>query len=152
MCAKSLQWCVTIWTVACQAPLSMWLSRQEYWSGWPCPPPGDLPDPGIEPFPLRSPTLAGRFFTTSTTWEAQLTPYPELFRFHLFLSSLLSCQSPIPGCFILNTNPPGTDPGGWQLPFRRLYFQPFYVTCWWIQYWLILFLNLDALRTLLLSG
>ena len=46
---------------ACQAPLSMGFSRQEYWSGLPCPSPEDLPDPGIEP---GSPTLAGRFFTT----------------------------------------------------------------------------------------
>ena len=37
----------TLWTVACQTPLSMGFSRQENWSGWPCPPPGDLPDPGI---------------------------------------------------------------------------------------------------------
>ena len=43
---------VTPWTVACQASLSMGFSRQEYWSGSPCPPPGDFPDPGIEP---RSP-------------------------------------------------------------------------------------------------
>ena len=40
---------MTPWTVACQAPLSMEFSRQEYWSGLPCPSPGDLPDPGIEP-------------------------------------------------------------------------------------------------------
>ena len=40
---------VTPWTVACQAPLSMGFSRQEYWSGLPCPPPGDLPNPGIKP-------------------------------------------------------------------------------------------------------
>ena len=40
---------VTLWTVACQAPLSMGFSRQEYWSGLPFPFPGDLPDPGIEP-------------------------------------------------------------------------------------------------------
>ena len=39
----------TLWTVACQAPLSMGLSRQEYWSGLPCPPPGDLLDPGFKP-------------------------------------------------------------------------------------------------------
>ena len=44
----------TPWTVARQAPLSMRLCRQEYWSGLPCPLPGDLPSPGIE---LRSPTL-----------------------------------------------------------------------------------------------
>ena len=40
---------VTLWTVARQAPLSMGFSRQEYWSGLPCPSPGDLPQPGIEP-------------------------------------------------------------------------------------------------------
>ena len=39
---------VTLCTVACQPPLSMRFSRQEYWSGLPCPPPGDLSDPGIE--------------------------------------------------------------------------------------------------------
>ena len=43
---------VTLWTVTCQAPLSVGFSRQEYWSRLPCPPPGDLPDQGIEP---RSP-------------------------------------------------------------------------------------------------
>ena len=44
---------------------------QEYWSGFPCPPPGDAPNPGIEPASLMSPALAGVFFTTSATWEAQ---------------------------------------------------------------------------------
>ena len=48
---------VTPWTVACQAPLSMRFSRQEYWSGLPWLPPGDLPDPGIEPASLLPPTL-----------------------------------------------------------------------------------------------
>ena len=48
---------VTAWTVAHQAPLSMGFSRQEYWSGLPCPPPGDIPDLEIEPAPLVSPTL-----------------------------------------------------------------------------------------------
>ena len=41
--------CVTLWTVACQVPLSLGFSRQEYWSGLPCLPPGDLPEPGIKP-------------------------------------------------------------------------------------------------------
>ena len=68
-----VQLCVILWTVARQAPLSIGFSRQEYWSGLPCPPPGDLPDPGIEPVSLTSPTLAGRFVTTNTTWEAQTT-------------------------------------------------------------------------------
>ena len=61
----------TLWTVVRQAPLSMGFSRQEYWSGLPCPPPGDLPNPGIKPRSLRSPALAGRLFTTSATGEAQ---------------------------------------------------------------------------------
>ena len=50
---------MTLWTVTHQAPLSMGFSRQEYWSALPCPPPGDLPDPGIEPVSLMSPMLAG---------------------------------------------------------------------------------------------
>ena len=54
------------WTVDHQAPLSMGFSRQEYWSGLPCAPPGGLPDAGIEPL---SPALAGRLFTTSASWE-----------------------------------------------------------------------------------
>ena len=68
-----------LWTVASQAPLSLGFSNQEHWSGLPCPPPGDLPSSGIQPASLMSPALAGRFFTTSTTWEAHicwiLTPY-----------------------------------------------------------------------------
>ena len=58
----------TPWSAAHQAPLSMGFSRQEYWSGSPFPTPGDLPDPGIKPFSLTAPALAGRFFTTSATW------------------------------------------------------------------------------------
>ena len=53
----------TPWTVALQAPLHMGFSRQENWSGLPCPPPGDLPDPGIETVSLTPPALADRFFT-----------------------------------------------------------------------------------------
>ena len=60
------------WTVAHQAPLSMGLSRQEYWSGLPFLTSGDLPDPGIEPTPFASPALAGRSFTSSATWEAMV--------------------------------------------------------------------------------
>ena len=59
----------TLWPVACQAPPSMGFSRKEYWSGLPCPPPGDLPDPGIKPVSLTSPALAERFFTNNATWD-----------------------------------------------------------------------------------
>ena len=59
----------------CSPPASsvMGFSRQEYWSGLPFPPLGNLPDPGIEPTSPESPTLAGGFFTTSATWEASAT-------------------------------------------------------------------------------
>ena len=72
MCAKSLQSCLifaTLWTVACQTPVSMGFSWQEYWSGFPCPPSGDLPNPETKTMSLMSPALAGGFFTASATWE-----------------------------------------------------------------------------------
>ena len=55
---------MTPWTVACQAPLSMGLFRQEYWSGLPFPPPGGLPDTEVEPASSVPPALKGGFFTT----------------------------------------------------------------------------------------
>ena len=58
-----------LWTAI---PLSRGFSMQKYWSGLSCPPPGDLPNPGIEPASLVSPALAGRFFTASATWESPL--------------------------------------------------------------------------------
>ena len=62
---------VTPWPAALQAPLSVGFSRQEHWSGLPFPPPGDLPDPGVEPASLTSAALAIGLFTASATWEAQ---------------------------------------------------------------------------------
>ena len=72
-------------TVAHQAPLSKGFSRQEYWSGLPCPPPGDFPDSGIQPVSLASSALAGGFFTTSTTWEAQFLMYIQVIVIQLFI-------------------------------------------------------------------
>ena len=72
ICAKLLQSCLTLCDPMDHSPpgfLSMGFSRQEYWNGLPCPPPGDLPDPGTEPTSLMSPALAGGFFTTNATWE-----------------------------------------------------------------------------------
>ena len=60
---------VTLQTVAHQAPPSMEFSKQEYWSGFPCPPPGDLPDTGVKRVFLTSSALASGFFTSSATWE-----------------------------------------------------------------------------------
>ena len=59
---------VILWTIARQASLSMGYPKQEYWSGLPFPPPGELPNPGFEPTSLVSPALAGGFFTSNTTW------------------------------------------------------------------------------------
>ena len=55
---SSVQLLSMLWTVALQAPLSMGFSKQESWTGLPCPPAGDLPDLGIEPASLRSPALS----------------------------------------------------------------------------------------------
>ena len=72
MCAQS---CPALCeAMDCSPPGSSVLgfSRQEYWRGLPCPPPGDRPNPGIEPIPLASPALAGGFFATSATGEAHV--------------------------------------------------------------------------------
>ena len=89
--AQSLQSCTTatLWIVPRQAPLSIGFSRQEYWSGLPFPSPGTIPDPGIQPESLMSPTLAGGFFTTIAAWEAtQFYIYTYIYVF-IYLSPLL---------------------------------------------------------------
>ena len=67
------------WTTACQAPLSMDFSRQESWSGLPCPPLGDLPDPGMEFTSLvSSPELMGEFFTTEPPGTGVKVPFHHI--------------------------------------------------------------------------
>ena len=73
----------TPWTVACQVPLSMGLSRQQYWSGLPFPTPG-------EPASPASLALTGRFFYHCTTWEAQ--PYIYMYPFFSKLPSHPACN------------------------------------------------------------
>ena len=74
LCVLShVRFSVTPWTIAHQAPLSMQSFRQEYWSGLPFPPPGDLPHPGTEPLSLVSPALAGRFFTTVPLGKSRIS-------------------------------------------------------------------------------
>ena len=68
--AKSCLTLAILWTVACQAPLSMGISKQEYWSGLPFPSPGDLPDPGIEP---GSPALQADDLPTELWGKQQYT-------------------------------------------------------------------------------
>ena len=60
------------WTLACQAPLPMEFSRQEFWGGVPFPTPWDLPNSGIEPASLVPPAWAGRFFTTDPVLETMI--------------------------------------------------------------------------------
>ena len=74
-----------LWTVARQAPLSMGFSRQEYWSGLPCPPPGDLPDPGIEPESPVAPELQAG----SLPLEPPGKPPHNLMNLHLLSPALL---------------------------------------------------------------
>ena len=76
-------------TVAHQAPPSMGFSRQEHWSGLPCHPPGDLPNPGSEPRSLMSSALAGGFFITSATWKA---PWHSHLTLNLCFSRLPFCK------------------------------------------------------------
>ena len=82
MCLLSCFSCVrlfmTPWGVACQASLSLGLSRQEYWSGLPCPPPGELPNLETEPMSLTV-SCIGRWvlYTTRATWEAHYLGYLE---------------------------------------------------------------------------
>ena len=71
-------------------PQSMGFSRQEYWSGWLCPPPGDLPNPAIKPTSLASPALAGRFFLTSATRDAQFLSFLNLTRLLVLSHSVMS--------------------------------------------------------------
>ena len=69
--------CAMPWTVAHKAPLSTGFFRQEYWSGLPFHPAGDLPNPGIKPASLTSPALAGEFFTIKATWQATQDLFPN---------------------------------------------------------------------------
>ena len=100
-CACVLSWPVMssyLQPLGQQAPPSMGFFRQEYWSGLPCPPPGDLPHREIEPVSLTSPALAGRFFTTSA---------PGTLSWSILQLGL--CTQPVS---IARTATPSSSPGG----------------------------------------
>ena len=87
-CFRHVWHFATVWTVARQALLSMRFSRQEYWSGLTCPPPGDLPNPGIARASPGSLALAGGFFTTESPGK------PADYSGNLyFISSQMFCAS-----------------------------------------------------------
>ena len=90
ICAKSLPCnsCATLWTVACQAPLSMRFCRQKSWSGLPFPTPGDLPDPGTEPAP---PALALEVYSLPLL---HLLSPNTVIKLHRSIFVLLSCPDP----------------------------------------------------------
>ena len=92
---------VVLWTVARQAPISVYFFRQEYWSGLPFSSPLDLPNPGIKPM---SSALAGGFFTTSTTWEAPMTMLMRgyLWALHSVPWIYLSILLPVSHCVLIN--------------------------------------------------
>ena len=94
---KSLQYSSTLcdlWSVVCQAPLPTGFSRQGYWSGFLLPSPGVAPDAGIEPTTLMSPGLAGRFLTTSITWEAHTLDYAQFFELSKNRTKIMFSRSP----------------------------------------------------------
>ena len=118
---------------------SVGFSRQEYWSGLPCAPPGDLPHPGMEPVSLTS-ALAGRIFTTSTTWDAFCSA-----------KSLQSCSIL---CDLIDSSPPGSPVPGilqartlewvaisfsnawkWKVKMKSLSRVQLLVTAWTAAYW-----------------
>ena len=93
-------WPCGLWPASLLCPWGF--SKQEYWSGLPCPPPGDLPNPGMEPMFLISSALAGGFFTTSTNWEALLARW-------VCAESLQSCLAL---CTPTDCTPPGSSGSG----------------------------------------
>ena len=94
----------TPWTIAHQTPVSVEFSKKEYWSGLPFPSPEHLPDPGIEPEPPKSPALAGRFFTTSTTWEAHFFTFASTQISLWYFEGIFPCpQFPKSGTVCLET-------------------------------------------------
>ena len=121
---KSRQTLATPWTVACQAPLSMGFSRQEYWSGLPFPFPGDLPNPGIE---LMSPALQADSLLSEPPGKPRLSTMfsPQLFgrrsqRNCTHVLKLLCWTGGSDGKKIcLQCRRPGFDPWVRKIPWRR---------------------------------
>ena len=98
----------TLWTAVCQAPLSMGFSRQEYWGGFPCPPPGDLHDPGIKPASLTSPASAG---------ELPLVPPAKSVCVYTYIYTYSPPGSSVQGILQART------PGWVAMPFSNIYNQ-----------------------------
>ena len=94
-CLHHIQLFTTLWTVAHQAPLSMGLSRQKYWSGFPSSPPRNLPDPRKKPAPLRLLT-AGGFFTAESTGKPHKPVCAKLLQLCPTVCDPMDCNLPGP--------------------------------------------------------
>ena len=138
----------TLWTVARQALLYIGLSRRECWNGLPylirlpCPPPGNLPDSGIEPASLMYPALAGRFFTTSATWEAHDIEYASGIYICIIYVVIYYWRSP----WILICNSRWESPESLHLKWKNLA----NVKTWWGAVSKMLFC--ETLHTMLCRG
>ena len=110
-CFSSVQLCSTLWTVARQAPLSMGFSRQEYRTGLPCHPPGDLPDLGTEPTSLMSPALACGFFITSAAWEAPRMANKHIKNCPTSFATAAAVAKSLQSCLTLCDPTDGSPPG-----------------------------------------
>ena len=101
---------VTLWTVACQPPLSMGFYRKDYWGGLPCTPPGNLPDPMIEPMSAAVPTLQVDSLLLSH-WGSPSRSQWTIFKFLAFslrLSSTQQLANSSSGCLKPNNQQDGT--------------------------------------------
>ena len=127
-CFSRVQLFVTLWTVALQAPQSMGFSRQEYWNGLPCPPPGDLPDPGVKP---TSPALQADFFTAE--------PLGQPLNIHILQSGSNNhdCTSPatLRQCLGFPGGTSGKEPGCQYRRYKRQRFDPWAGKIPWRRAW-----------------
>ena len=113
----------TPWTIACQAPLSVSFSRQEYWSGWPCPPPGGLPNPEIEPLCILH-WQAGYLFTITATWEDRCVCVCVCIFVCVCMCIYLwgfpgAASGKEPSCHCRRYKRPGFNPWVRKIPWRR---------------------------------
>ena len=119
------QSCLTAWTRACYAPLSTGFFRQEHWSGFPCPPPGESSRPRDRTHVYCASCMAGRFFTTETPRKPKtpignpiLTSYKER-----------SISEDFKRCHSVITTALSKKPVGRGLQYEHLLTIPFAVTC-----------------------
>ena len=128
-CFSCVQLFATLWTVALQAPQSMGFSRQEYWSGLPRPPPGDLPDPGVKP---TSPALQAGFFFTAE-------PLGQPLNIHILQSGSNNhdCTSPatLRQCLGFPGGTSGKEPGCQYRRCKRQRFDPWVGKIPWRRAW-----------------